>query len=517
MTDALRGLALLSALSPDSKFDALPDYLPADVTDDSREVAQGDAFVASQGSARDGHDFIPVALRAGASMILCERWSADHEALRASAYPTARAMVIPDLRARLPDVARAFYGDPSAALQVVGVTGTNGKTTTTTLIEALGRSLGVRTGLIGTIAHRFPGFEVVAQNTTPGALLLQRLLRRMVDAQVRWVAMEVSSHALVMGRADALSFDAAIWTQFGQDHLDFHKTLAAYRDAKLRLFDDLLPQSSRRGKRPVALVNAEDATCAALFTDPDRVARLMDRVKWYSTDPAADADVQALDVSASPDGQSGFVRVGDERWPFVLPLHGRFNLQNALAAVGAACALGASPAEVVAALASLPQVPGRMQRVNGPGQPQVVVDYAHTPEALRAAIDALRPFCAGALHVVFGAGGDRDPSKRPLMGAAAAAADRITITNDNPRSEPPAAIADALLAGVPLQRRPVVVVDLDRASAIRRAISGAAPDDLVLIAGKGHEDYQIIGAQRLHFDDRAAAADALRAWAPPDP
>ncbi len=209
------------------------------------------------------------------------------------------------------------------------------------------------------------------------------------------------------------------------------------------------------------------------------------------------------------------MRVGGERLPFALPLHGRFNLQNALAAVGAACALGASPCDVVAALASLPQVPGRMQRVNGPGQPQVVVDYAHTPEALRAAIDALRPFCAGALHVVFGAGGDRDPSKRPLMGAAAAAADRVTITNDNPRSEAPAAIADAISLGIPAHKAADVRVDLDRAAAIRRAVAGASARDLILIAGKGHEDYQIIGAQRLTFDDRAVAAEALRDWVPP--
>ncbi len=500
--------AELQGLSPLAVFGELPGRL-VHLSDDTRAVRPGGGFVALQGSARDGHSLIGAAVQAGAAVVFCSQaWFAAGGRVDGAAW-----VVLDDTRLRLPALSRLVYGDPCRSLRVVGVTGTNGKTTTTYLLESLGRGLGKRVGVIGTVSHRYPGFSEASINTTPGVLKLAALLRDMVDARVEWLAMEVSSHGLAQDRVASMDFDVGVWTNLSQDHLDFHVSMEAYREAKKSLFSSYLASSSAKGRATWAVLNQDDAAISESFSAAD--AARWGQSLWFSTSAdTAPVFGRALQVASGHqvDGTwSGHLRYGRQDFPFFLPLAGRFNLQNALGAVGACVALGEDPAAVTQVLGQVAQVPGRLQMLGGGGAaPRVYVDYAHTPEALVCALEALRESAPRRLWVVFGAGGDRDAGKRPLMGAAAARyADRVIITTDNPRSEAPEVIAAAIWDGVPAAGRGRSEVILERPEAVQAAVMQAAPEDVVLVAGKGHETYQIVGGRRLEMDDCALVAAAL--------
>lgn len=470
------------------------------LTFDSREVEPGTLFVALRGANVDGHRFVDAAASAGAAAVLVER---D----RLPVDIECPVLVADDTRQTLGLVGAAFFDHPSSELSIVGITGTNGKTTTSWMLESLFVAAGQKSGLIGTIGYRWGGHEEPAVNTTPESLVVQRLLARMRDAGVGRVAMEVSSHGLQTHRLRGTEFDAAIFTNLTQDHLDFHGSMDAYRQAKARLFDELLPESARAGKTPKAIINLDDEH-GAWFAERAR-ARDVETVTFGLH---SDAQWQAKQVEQSLDGSRFAVCGPDEEFSVACPLLGDFNVSNALAASVAARLVGLSAEQIRAGFDALEHVPGRMQRVEHDGRPTVFVDYAHTPDALERALATVRPLCQGRTIVVFGCGGDRDRDKRAPMGSkAVGGADVVVVTSDNPRTEAPEAIIDQILDGVSgmprieadaLVRAPRGVwVEADRAEAIRAAVSAAGDEDVVLVAGKGHEAYQEIGRERIAFDD----------------
>ena len=460
---------------------------------DSRRVQPGFLFAAWAGGRADGHAFVPQAVQQGAVAVLCER------PLPQVSVPT---LVLPQVRRSLARAAQRFFGDPSAQLRMVGVTGTNGKTTTVHLVEAVCAAAGWAPGMIGTLGSRYAGTTVQGSLTTPESVDLLALLAQMQHAGTQAVGMEVSSQALAQSRVAGLRFDVGIFTNLTQDHLDYHKTLDAYFAAKTELVTQLLkPQG-------VAVLNGDDARVKTLA----RPGALL-----FSID--GPGDVVAEDVHLGPSGIRFTARTPGGSVPIHSPLLGRFNVENILAAVAAGVALRLPLATVAQGIAQLTHVPGRLERVNRPGEPLVLVDYAHTPDALRQALGAVREVTAGRLLCVFGCGGDRDPGKRAPMGQAAGqSADWSVLTNDNPRHEDPAAIAQAVEVGLQQAgRQPSSAaqtgysVQLDRAQAIAQAVAAAGPQDAILIAGKGHESYQIIGNTPHAFDDRQAARRALDA------
>jgi UDP-N-acetylmuramoyl-L-alanyl-D-glutamate--2,6-diaminopimelate ligase len=453
-------------------------YAVTSVEVDSRAVREGALFVALRGAQHDGHDFIGQAIANGARAVVAEI---------PYAFPGGTMVQVPDSRRALSAVAAAFYGDPSHALDVIGVTGTNGKTTTTQMIAAILNAAGKPCGVIGTVGAEFRGREWQLANTTPLPPELQGLLAAMRDDGAAAVAIEVSSHALALDRVDDVRFRIAALTNVTRDHLDFHQTLEAYAAAKRRLFE----------LAPVNVFNCDDTYGDRWALELVREGR---EVISYGLRDAANLSPVGITVTAEGSSFS----VDGQRFELRLP--GRFNVWNALAAIGVAQVLGIDDATSARALAALERVPGRMEHVRGAGI-DVVIDYAHTPDALENVLRALRESSGGALAVVFGCGGDRDRGKRAQMGAIAARlADRLYITSDNPRSEQPQAIADAIVAGVGAQPH---VVELDRRRAIERAIAEAQPGDVVLVAGKGHEAYQIVGERVLPFDDAAVTREAL--------
>jgi UDP-N-acetylmuramoyl-L-alanyl-D-glutamate--2,6-diaminopimelate ligase len=480
--------------------------LSADVTaiaDDSSAVGPGALFVAIKGLRRDGHEFVGDAFRRGAvgaviddSRLLAER-------------PAAPCLIcVPDSRLALRRIATAFYGEPAGRLQMVGITGTNGKTTTSYLIQAILSAAGAPTGLIGTVSYRIGARQMAASHTTPGLLALQQLLAQMVTEGMRAVVMEVSSHALAQGRVDGCAFDAAIFTNLTQDHLDFHGTMEDYFAAKRTLFAGLA--DGRYGKSGAwAVVNSDDPWGRRLVEIHPK------RTLTYGLEPGADVTISDLAVGWS--GIRATIQGTRGAFPIESPLVGRYNVPNLLAAVGAGLVLGCAPSAIQAGIRQMPQVPGRFEKVEEPGQPfPVIVDYAHTDDALRRLLMAVRELQRGRVIVVFGCGGDRDRGKRPKMGRVAAElADLAVLTSDNPRSEEPGAILREVEAGVksapPSRRLRDYRMMEDRRAAIAWAIATAQPGDAVVIAGKGHEDYQIIGTTRLPFDDRTVAREALRA------
>jgi len=459
---------------------------------DSRRVARGDVFFALAGQHLDGSRFVNDAIAAGAVAVVREPGGTPL---------TGASVTVPDARRAMAEAARAFNGDPARGLAVVAVTGTNGKTTTTWLLEAIFAAAGWRSGVIGTTGVRIAGASQPSAFTTPESIDLFALLATMRDAGVRVVALEASSHALQQRRTHGLGVDVAVFTNLTQDHLDFHVTMDAYRDAKCRLFDG---RNGGDGRRTTAVLNADDAAVAAFEAAARRGGQQV--VRFGERD---DAPVRLLEVRPQPGGLA--VRLADDRGTHALslPLLGRFNAWNAAAAWASARALGIAPEAIARGLAASPGVPGRLQRVQA-GQPfDVVVDYAHTPDALERALAACRDHAAGRVLLVFGCGGDRDRGKRPLMGAIAAArADAAWVTNDNPRSEDPAHIALEVVAGAGAAELAVV---LDRREAIAAALAAARSGDVVLIAGKGHETTQTIGSQVLPFDDRDVALGLLTA------
>jgi len=448
---------------------------------DNRSVASGTLFFCVPGFSRDGHDFAADALARGAAALVVER---------PLALDGAPEIVVPSVRAAMAPAAARFHGDPTARLRVVGVTGTNGKTTTAFLVRELLEASGLRCGLLGTVKSVIGGVEHEVVRTTPEAIELQREFAAMLAAGDQACAMEVSSHALALRRADAIHFAAVVFTNLTQDHLDFHPTMEDYFLAKRRLFE-LDPA--------VAIVNVDDSYGARLAADfPAALTFALDR----------EADYRATDVRTGFGGSRFTARTPDGELELATPLPGRFNVANALGALAAARALGVDPATAAAALARAGQVPGRFEPVDEGQDFAVLVDYAHTPDSLENVLRAARELTAGRLVCVFGCGGDRDRGKRPLMGEIAARlADRVIVTSDNPRSEDPQAIVAEIVAGA----GPDVEVVVDRREAIGRAIAGARGGDVVVIAGKGHEQGQeLAGGRTVPFDDLTVAREALR-------
>jgi UDP-N-acetylmuramoyl-L-alanyl-D-glutamate--2,6-diaminopimelate ligase len=462
------------------------------VTHDSRRAGQGWIFVALRGLKADGADFAPSAIAAGAAAVVAER-----EPRAPSPVPW---IVVKDARLALAWMAAAFFGHPSRQMQVVGITGTNGKTTTSYLVASIFEAAGIQCGLMGTVLYRIGEREFAATRTTPEAPELQEMMRDMVDAGCGACAMEVSSHALSLRRADAITFSGGVFTNLTRDHLDFHADMEDYFGAKRRLFE-LLP-----GDAPAA-VNVDDPRGPS-------VVEIVKRPVTYAVNRAADVSPGPLNLSL--DGVDFDARTPQGTVHVKSALVGRPNVYNILAAVSVTIAMGVPLAAVERGLARLAGVPGRFQRASSSADDiGVVVDYAHTDDALRNLLETARPLARRKLITVFGAGGDRDRTKRPLMGMVAARlSDVVVLTSDNPRSEHPQRIIDELNLGAQpetRQRDVEVLTVVDRREAILRAVSHAAPGDLVLIAGKGHEKYQEIAGTTLPFDDVAVAQEALEA------
>ncbi len=474
---------------------------------DSRKCGPGSLFVAVGGLKVDGHDFIPEATARGAKFILHDR--------PFTAGPGLFAARVRDSRRSLGIAGKNFYGHPSSRLPLIAVIGTNGKTTVTYLLEAILSAAGFRPGVIGTVNYRYGGRILAASHTTPESLDFQRILAEMLEGGATHVVAEISSHAIDLARIDDCEFGIGVFTNFTQDHLDYHGTMDNYFRAKRRFFTDVLPRSPRRFAAR-AIVNADDPWGRKL------VEALAEPALTYGIEAAC--DVRAESYRLSPEGIEASIVSGSRRLDVRSPMIGRFNLYNILSAVAAAEALGLSADAVRAGISSLSAVPGRMEKVSRNGEPLVFVDYAHTEDALRRVLQNLQDFKTGRIFTVFGCGGDRDRGKRPLMaGAAADYSDAVIVTSDNPRTEEPLAIIGEIEAGMKkdliakvdpreLGRRGtsrVYAVIPDRAQAIEAAIRAAAGGDTVLIAGKGHEDYQIVGSRKFPFDDRTVARQAL--------
>lgn len=448
---------------------------------DNRAVVPGTLFFCVPGFTRDGHDFAPDAIANGAVALVVQR----------PLDLGVPEILVPDVRAAMAPAAARFYGDPTAELEVAGITGTNGKTTTAYLMRALLQGDGRQTGLLGTVTSVIGGVEHSVERTTPEAIDLQRTFREMLDRGDVACSMEVSSHALALHRADAIHFAVAVFTNISRDHLDFHPTMEDYFQAKRRLFTDAGPRH--------AVVNVDDSYGARLAEElPHAITFALDR----------DATYRAHEIQTGLDGSRFTVHGPGGVVGLSSPLRGRFNVSNVLGAFAAALALGVPPATAADAIASAGRVPGRFEPVDEGQDFLVLVDYAHTPDSLENVLRAARELTASRLHVVFGAGGDRDRGKRPLMGEIASRlADRVIVTSDNPRSEDPEAIIDEILAGAGRD----VEHHVDRREAIERAIAGAGRGDVVVIAGKGHEQGQEFeGGRKLPFDDATVAREVLR-------
>ena len=476
---------------------------------DSRQAVPGSVFVAIEGLAVDGHRFIPEAVDRGALVVVCQRPVAVD----------ALVVQVTDSRAALARLACRFYGQPAQEMVLVGVTGTNGKTTVTYLLEQILKQAGHRPGVVGTINYRFADQVFDNPVTTPESLELQGILRQMADAGTTHAVMEVSSHALDLHRVDGCRYDLGVFTNLTQDHLDHHGDMDRYWAAKRLLFSDFLKPADHT--HPVrAVVNADDPKGRELARTLGRAAL---RTATYG-----DGDVLPLAVIRDLTGIRGSIATPGGEIALTSPLVGDFNLENILCAAGAALALDIEPAVIAAGIEATPCVPGRLERVTGGDQRTVFVDYAHTPDALENAIRALRALTPGRLVTVFGCGGDRDSTKRPIMGEIAARlSDLAVVTSDNPRSEDPLTIIAHVEAGVrQTAARRLDVDDLnegwqpgaylvvpDRQAAIATAIRAAGKDDAVLIAGKGHETYQILANGTIDFDDRRVARHALASLA----
>jgi len=460
----------------------------------SQRILPGDLYAALPGARAHGASYAVDAAHSGAVAVLT-----DETGAQTAAEAGLPVLVVTDPRSVLGSLAAQVYGDPADSLRLLAVTGTQGKTTTTRLAELALEGAGISAAVVGTVGTRVAGEDIKTALTTPEAPDLHGLFALMRERGVEACAMEVSSHALVMGRVDGVVFDVAVFTNLGRDHLDFHADMEDYFAAKATLFT---PERSRLG-----LVNVDDEFGRRL------VAESLIETRTFSSEGAA-ADWQAVDVRLGADG-SRFTVLGPagQRIPAAVPIAGAFNVSNALAAVAGAAELGFDPLAVAAGLAVADGVPGRLERVETGRDFHVVVDYAHKPDAVEAALSTLRPLTTGRLLVVIGAGGDRDTGKRPVMGEIAARlADVLIVTDDNPRSEDPAAIRAEVLAGTRRAAAEVREVG-DRREAIRTALELAGPGDIVLVAGKGHETGQEIAGVVHPFDDRDVVRDELAAMA----
>ncbi len=502
-------MKLRELLANVKSIEQLPNHPSLDVevkglATNSHACQPGDLFIGMPGTRVDGGEFWPSAIASGAVAALVSpqaaRKQAEEQRSRGAGERGEVPCVIPatDMIQACAQVAAAFYGYPAPKMKLVGVTGTNGKTTTTHLVEFFLTQAGLPTALMGTLYARWAGFEQTAAHTTPFAVELQHQLAAALQAGCQMAVMEVSSHALTQGRVMGCAFEVAVFTNLTQDHLDFHRDMEDYFAAKALLFSPDYLQGR-------AVINADDPYGQRLISrlNPEQVWR-------YSVQDATAAELWMSDLNYDPTGVSGMLHTPKGEVDFRSPLVGQYNLANLLAAVGAALHLGVDLQLIAAVLPQFSGVPGRMERVqiNSQQDISVIVDYAHTPDSLENLLRAARPFIPGKMICVFGCGGDRDRTKRPKMGKIAAQlADVVFVTSDNPRTEAPERILQDILTGIPTTIEPVVICD--RATAIHTAILQAQPGDGVLIAGKGHEDYQILGTEKIHFDDREQARDAL--------
>ncbi|HQU28534.1 MAG: UDP-N-acetylmuramoyl-L-alanyl-D-glutamate--2,6-diaminopimelate ligase [Nitrospira sp.] len=473
-----------------------------DVTDDSRLVKPGSLFVAIRGERVDGHRFVPQVQEKGAVGVVVEEPIRAQVAEGQALFPV---ICVPNSRKALGLLAARLHSIPSSQLTMIGVTGTNGKTTVTHLAKSLLEAQGHSVGLLGTVGYSYGEKQLSASHTTPGAVPLQGMLAEMVTAGMDVAVMEVSSHALAMDRVAGCEFDIVVFTNLTQDHLDFHSTFDQYFQAKKRLFTDFV-RNEQKAKPKRALINADDPYAAAL------VESCLIPVWTYGIHQSA--DISAEHVELSMKGTTFSVKSPCGPLHVTSQLVGEHNVSNMLAAIGIGLAMGMSPSAVERMLASVTNVPGRFERIQE-GQPfTVVVDYAHTEDALHRLLLAAKAVKRGRVITVFGCGGDRDPGKRPKMGQVAVReSDWVVLTSDNPRTENPRVILQQIEMGIrdiPASQRCSYEVIADRAQAIIRAIDVARHDDLVLIAGKGHEDYQILGTEKIHFDDREVAREAIR-------
>ena len=490
-------LSALLAAAPAVQGQTTRDPEVTAVCYDSRRVVPGALFAAICGHRIDGHTFVPDALARGAAALLVQR-------PLAAPVPV---LVSPDVRRTLAQMAAAFYGRASERLFVVGVTGTNGKTTTAYLVEGVLAAAGHRVGVVGTIDYHYGAKTVANPVTTPESLDLQRILAEMDAAGVTHVIMEVSSHALDQHRVEAVCFDVGVFTNLTQDHLDYHADMAAYWRCKRRLFTELLPHGPK-AHRGAAVVNIDDPHGRELAAELTLPCLTCGTAACSRIRPAS-WNVTTTGLAARLDTPAGPIDIAS-------PLVGRHNLDNVMAAVGCGILAGAAPAAIARGIAAVPRVAGRLERVPDPLGRHVYVDYAHTPDALKNVLSALRPLATGRLVCVFGCGGDRDRGKRPLMGEIVARlSDLAVVTSDNPRSESPLSIIEQILPGLRrCQATDRWLVEPDRATAIERALALARPGDTVLIAGKGHETYQILADRTIRFDDREVVRRALAATAP---
>jgi UDP-N-acetylmuramoyl-L-alanyl-D-glutamate--2,6-diaminopimelate ligase len=463
----------------------------SEITHDSRQVGPGGIFVAIRGEQFDGHDFVDTAIEHGTSAVLVEQ-------KQPGSMPQ---IVVENSRVAMPWAARAVFDFPDSSLVIAGVTGTNGKTTVTHMIEAIMDSIGIPVGIIGTLGARINGVAAPIARTTPEATDLQRILARMRDDGIQVVLMELSSHAIELHRCDAIRFAVVGFTNLSQDHLDFHGDMESYFEVKRRLF---VPSVTG-----AAVINTGDSwggRLEASCTVPTTTVSL-----------GVDAEIFATDLKGTPVGTSFTVTTPEGAAPVVLPLVGGFNVSNALVAIGLALKLGVELPAIARGLGKLGTVPGRMEVIPHDGPFTVVVDYAHTPAAIAAVLDSVQSMVPGRVIAIIGAGGDRDRDKRSMMGAVAARLSDLTIiTTDNPRTENPIAIAAEVRRGAEAQSNAVIETIIDRRSAIRRGIAVARPRDMVLVLGKGHEQGQDIATEVLPFDDRDEVRVALvdAGWAP---
>jgi UDP-N-acetylmuramoyl-L-alanyl-D-glutamate--2,6-diaminopimelate ligase len=459
---------------------------------DSRRVTPGMLFVAVPGQHTDGHEFISNAVDRGAAAIVCER--------NGMAHPRATKIKVADVREALARSAAAFYGNPSAGIKVIGVTGTNGKTTVTFMVKGMLEGAGIKTGLLGTVQYEIGDRVIPAQRTTPESLEVQQMMAQMVKAGCQACVMEVSSHALEQKRVLGVEFDIGVFTNLTRDHLDYHGTMERYFAAKEKLFAAL----TRGKKKSASVINIDDS-----FGERLAGKHKVDLEFTYGFKPAR---LQATQVQLGKDGTRFVVETPERKFPIRLPLIGRHNVYNALAAIGAGMALDVQLLKIQAALNAMMPVPGRLESVTAGQAFGVYVDYAHTDDALKNVLQTLREITGGRLLVAFGCGGNRDSGKRAKMGRIAAEmADYTCITSDNPRKESPDKIVAQIEEGYRAVKKQDYVVELDRKRAIHHIIGMAAAGDSVLIAGKGHEAYQEFEDTVVPFDDRLHAREAVEA------
>jgi UDP-N-acetylmuramoyl-L-alanyl-D-glutamate--2,6-diaminopimelate ligase len=462
---------------------------------DSRLIQNGDLFVAISGFQIDGHNFIPEAIKRGAIASVLER---DGD------YPLKTKILVRDTRVALSHLADKFYDFPSSKMGLIGITGTNGKTSITYMVKAILEEKGYKVGLLGTIAYFIGDKKINATHTTPESLDLQKILSQMLQNRISWVVMEASSHSLALNRVKDIDFDVAVFTNLTREHLDFHKTMESYREAKGILFENLSLRRDGEKENKWAILNRDDPNWE-FFYNKAKVSKLT-----YSLEKGK-GDVYANSFYYDFNGIGMELKTPSEQIEVKLNLLGKSNIYNALASAAVCSAIGIDLFTIKSGLASLRPIPGRMEKINCGQNFNIIIDYAHTPYAFERLLNDIKEISKGKIFLVFGCGGDRDKGKRPLMGKIASRlADFSFVTLDNPRTEDPQRIFEDILARV--EDKSKVDVIPDRAKAIRKVLENAKKDDTVILAGKGHEDYQIIGDEKVHFSDKEEVLNFFRVF-----